>query len=161
MSPKNEHIISEILDYIIRERVIPLDQKIETMRASPTQDAEDIVNDPEQAIRVETSQAEQKREAFTLGLARVYRQSEGSAQEVPFDSRQPADDAQASALIEYLVRPGLATVRSEEVGPEQYIYYLSVVWSALQNLAKEAHLDFDPAMLAQSFESPPRSDLHI
>ena len=58
--------------------------------------------------------------------------------EVPFDSQHPRDDASADMLIQYLVRPGYAEVRTEDTEPWQYRYWIRVAWDRLRQLAAEA-----------------------
>jgi hypothetical protein len=41
-------------------------------------------------------------------------------------------------LIQYLVRPGYAEVRTEEREPWQYRYWIRVAWDRLRLLAAEA-----------------------
>jgi hypothetical protein len=40
-------------------------------------------------------------------------------------------------LIQYLVRPGYAEVRTEEPAAGSYVYYIRVNWSKLRALAEE------------------------
>ena len=43
----------------------------------------------------------------------------------------------ADVLIQYLVRPGYAEVRTEEPEPEHYVYCVRVDWTRLRALAEE------------------------
>jgi hypothetical protein len=61
---------------------------------------------------------------------------DGSA-EVPYDSREPVQNRMADLLIQYLVRPGYAEVRTDEPEPEHYVYYIRVDWPRLRALAEE------------------------
>ena len=56
---------------------------------------------------------------------------------MPYDSREASQDAAADVLIQYLVRPGYAEVRTDEPQPERYVYYIRVDWPRLRNLARE------------------------
>jgi len=62
--------------------------------------------------------------------------------EVAFDSRDPAQDAVAGALISTLVTTDFATVRTEDLGNEAYRYHIAVDWSALDAFA--ARIDLPP-----------------
>ena len=42
----------------------------------------------------------------------------------------------ADVLIQYLVRPGYAEVRTEEPGPERYVYHIRVDWPRVRRLAE-------------------------
>jgi hypothetical protein len=55
---------------------------------------------------------------------------------VPYDGRDAAQNAAADVLIQYLVRPGYAEVRTEEPQPEQYVYYIRTDWPRLRQLAE-------------------------
>jgi hypothetical protein len=39
-------------------------------------------------------------------------------------------------LIQYLVRPGYAEVRTDEPSPGQYVYYVQVYWDRVRELAE-------------------------
>ena len=56
--------------------------------------------------------------------------------EVPYDGRDPLQNTAADVLIQYLVRPGYAEVRTEEPQPGQYVYYIKVAWPRLRELAE-------------------------
>jgi hypothetical protein len=57
---------------------------------------------------------------------------------VVFDSQDPAQAASADLLIQYLVRPGYAEVRTEEVEPWQYRYWIRIDWDRLRQVAAAA-----------------------
>ena len=42
----------------------------------------------------------------------------------------------ADVLIQYLVRPGYAEVRTEEPEHERYVYYIRVDWARLRSLSE-------------------------
>jgi hypothetical protein len=54
---------------------------------------------------------------------------------VPYDSGVAAQNRAADVLIQYLVRPGYAEVRTEEPKPERYVYFIRVDWAKLHALA--------------------------
>ena len=56
--------------------------------------------------------------------------------EVSYDSRDQVQNGAADVLIQYLVRPGYAEVRTDEPQPGQYVYYVRVDWSRLRGLAE-------------------------
>ena len=55
--------------------------------------------------------------------------------EVAYDSREPEQDACADILIQYLVRPGYAEVRTEEPEPWHYLYWIRINWERVRQLA--------------------------
>ena len=60
--------------------------------------------------------------------------------EVAYDSRNPDQDTWADILIQYLVRPGYAEVRTEEPEPWHYRYWIRITWERLRQLARgEGH----------------------
>jgi hypothetical protein len=59
----------------------------------------------------------------------------GGQAEVPYDSRDPVQDTWADVIIQYLVRPGYAEVRTEEPEPWQYRYWIRVDWERVRRLA--------------------------
>lgn len=58
-----------------------------------------------------------------------------------FDSADPPQDRQAGALITYLVRTEYAQVRTDELGPEYYVYHVEVDWPRLERLASRLGLN--------------------
>jgi ABC-type microcin C transport system permease subunit YejB len=52
----------------------------------------------------------------------------------------------ADALIQFLVRPGLATVRTQEPEPGQFVYEVAVDWPALRRVAAAAGINLDEAL---------------
>jgi hypothetical protein len=75
-------------------------------------------------------------EAFRAAILDLRARQAGNGQaEVAYDSKDPAADERAEVLIQYLVRPGYAEVRTEEPQAGQYVYYIRVDWDSLQALA--------------------------
>jgi hypothetical protein len=62
----------------------------------------------------------------------------GTPAEVPYDSSDPVQNAQADALIQFVVRPGYGEVRTEEPAPGRYVYHLRADWPRLRELADQA-----------------------
>jgi hypothetical protein len=96
------------------------------------------VAEEEEALR--TSELDQAR-ASALSLENGLRlaRAAGGA-EISLDSRDPAEDRIAGALISILVASDFATVRTEEVGHEQYQYGIAVDWNRLDELAERIGL---------------------
>jgi hypothetical protein len=55
---------------------------------------------------------------------------------VAYDSGVPEQNRAADVLIQYLVRPGYAEVRTEEFTPEHYVYFIRVDWTRVRALAE-------------------------
>ena len=47
------------------------------------------------------------------------------------------EDSAADVLIQYLVRPGYAEVRTDEPQPGRYVYYIRVDWTRLREFAQQ------------------------
>jgi len=96
----------------------------------------------EEEERLRTSELERAR-GLALSLENGLRLAHAAGSgEIALDSRDPAEDRLADALISILVAGDFATARTEELGDEQYRYYVSVDWAALDALA--ARLDLPP-----------------
>jgi len=121
-----------VLEALTRERKALLSQGQELAAPAhpPAREAIDV--EQELAARAELT-------LFRSALedARARSGPEADA-EVSFDSRDPAQDASATLLIQYLVRPGYAEVRTEETEPWQYRYWIRVDWDRLRRLAAAA-----------------------
>jgi hypothetical protein len=59
---------------------------------------------------------------------------------VALDSRDPAEDRLAGALISILVASDFATARTEELGDEAYRYHVAVDWPRLDEMAERIGL---------------------
>jgi hypothetical protein len=75
-----------------------------------------------------------------LNLENGLRLARATGGEVALDSRDPAEDRLAGALISILVASDFATVRTEDLGDEQYRYYVAVDWAALDAMAERIGL---------------------
>ena len=94
------------------------------------------------AERDELAEARGELDEFRSALADVRtRAGQDERAEVPYDSTLPAENTAADLLIQYLVRPGYAEVRTEEPQPERYVYYIRVDWPRLRELAREQGIE--------------------
>ena len=76
---------------------------------------------------------------FRTALEDAYRRSGGDPKrEVGFDAADPQQDAAVDTLIQYLVRTGLAEVRTDEPQPGHYLYALTVDWDRLRQVSEAA-----------------------
>jgi hypothetical protein len=105
--------------------------------AGPRRPMADVAQDEE---RLRSSSLEQAR-GSALDLENGLRLARAAgAGEVSLDSRDPAEDRLAGALISILVAGNLAMARTEDLGDEQYRYYLSVDWPKLDAIAERIDL---------------------
>jgi hypothetical protein len=92
----------------------------------------------EKAERDELAEARKELSDFRAAMEDIReRGGADGAAEVPYDSQQPVPNHMADVLIQYLVRPGYAEVRTDEPDPEHYVYYVRVDWARLRALAEE------------------------
>jgi len=105
-----------------------------TARRSPA----DVRQNQRQIAREGLDEARDELGAFREALqdARARSGPEGRG-EVAYDSALAAQDRMADVLIQYLVRPGYAEVRTEEPEPGHHVYYLRVDWNRLADLARQ------------------------
>jgi len=105
-----------------------------TLEASATarRPMADVVREEDRLGISELDRARETAPDLEAGL-RLARAAGG--REVAFDSRDPAQDAMAGALISTLVSSRFAAVRTEELGDEAYRYYVTVDWPALDAFA--------------------------
>ena len=115
-----------ILEALTRERQAVLRQGREL--AAPARPLTRLAIDPEleRGARVELA-------AFRAALedARARGGPDGQA-EVAYESRDPRQDAWADMLIQYLVRPGYAEVRTEVPEPWHFRYWIRVDWDRIR-----------------------------
>jgi hypothetical protein len=98
---------------------------------------DDVAQEEEELRTSELDQARASAPNLENGL-RLARAA-GDA-ELPLDSRDPAQDRLADALISVLVTSGFATARTEDLGDEQYRYHITVNWPRLDEMARRIDL---------------------
>jgi len=129
----SDRAYAALLDGLTRDRV-----EAEALEREMSTPARGVVADVRELQREELEEARRELTSFRAALDDVRRRAGGQADaEVPFDSTDPVQDAGADVLIQYLVRPGYAEVRTEEPAAGSYIYYIRVDWAKLRALAEE------------------------
>jgi hypothetical protein len=128
--------LRQLLDLIVRERTEPMEEKAAEL-SNPAADDSAAATEARAEAR-----ARDLDDAFETGL-KAARRASG---ELRLDASDPLQDRLADALIQFLVRPGLATVRTEELAQDQFVYYVSVDWAALRRLALQAGINLDEAL---------------
>jgi hypothetical protein len=128
----DERSYAALLDALTRDR-LDVEGLEREMQATARRSLADVQHDQERAERSELAEARSELDEFRTALADA---SERGKPEVPYHSDDPAQNAAADVLIQYLVRPGYADVRTEEPQPGQYVYYITVDWPRLRELAK-------------------------
>jgi hypothetical protein len=96
------------------------------------------VTDVKQLEQNELEEARRELAAFRWALDDIHQRTAGSERtEVPYDSSKKNEDSAADVLIQYLVRPGYAEVRTDEPQPGRYVYYIRVDWTRLREFAQQ------------------------
>jgi hypothetical protein len=87
-------------------------------------------------LSAELDHARRELTVFRAALDDALARSGGAPNaEVGYDGADTLQDLMADTLIQYLVRPGYAAVRTEEGAPGRYTYFLTVDWPRLDRLA--------------------------
>jgi hypothetical protein len=129
----DDRAYASLLDALTRDRV-----EAEALEREMSTPARGEVADVKELERAELEDARRELHEFRAALDDFPRRAAGNEQaEVAYDSGMPADDAAADVLIQYLVRPGYAEVRTEEPEAGRYVYYIRVDWPKLRALAQE------------------------
>jgi hypothetical protein len=131
----DDRAYASLLDALTRDRVET--EVLERQISAPAQQTETDLKQLEQA---ELEEARHELQHFRAALDDARNRAAGNdAAEVAYDSANPEQDAAADLLIQYLVRPGYAEVRTEEppASTDRYVYYIRVDWPKLRSLAQE------------------------
>ena len=126
-----------LLDALTRDR-LEVEAVERELTTTSRRSLADVQEDQERAARDELAEARHELDDFRAALQDVHaRGGPDGAAEVAYDSRESVQNQRADLLIQYLVRPGYAEVRTEEPQPEQYVYHIRVDWPRLRALAEE------------------------
>jgi hypothetical protein len=132
----DERAYASLLDALTRDR-LEVEAVEREMQATARRSVADVQQAQQRAERDELAEARRELDDFRSAMADVRERSGPDGKnEVPYDSRNQVQNAAADVLIQYLVRPGYAEVRTEESQPGQYIYFIRVDWPRLRALAE-------------------------
>jgi hypothetical protein len=131
----DDRAYAALLDALTRDRleVEAVEREMNAGRSKA-----DLEQAQQKAERDELAEARGELDDFRSAIADIRKRAgpnEGA--EVPYDSTSPEQNAAVDVLIQYLVRPGYAEVRTEEPQPARYVYYVRVNWPRLRALASE------------------------
>jgi hypothetical protein len=122
-----------LLDALTHDRV-----ESEALDREMSAPAHPGVTDVKKLEQNELEEARRELAAFRWALDNMHERTAGSERaEVPYDSGKQNEDAAADVLIQYLVRPGFAEVRTEEPQSGHYVYFIRVDWPKLRQFAQE------------------------
>jgi hypothetical protein len=132
----DERAYAALLDALTRDR-LEVEAVEREMQATARRSLAEVQEDQQRAERDELAEARRELDDFRSAITDLRRRggTDGAA-EVAYDSSVPAQNQAADVLIQYLVRPGYAEVRTEEPKPEQYVYNIRVDWPRLRALAE-------------------------
>ena len=132
----DERAYASLLDALTRDRlsVEALEQELD---ATARRNLAELHKDQERMAHDELAEARRELDEFRVAIddARQRSGPNGEA-EVPYDSQDPAQNRAVDVLIQYLVRPGYAEVRTDEPQPEHYVYYIKVDFARLRELSQ-------------------------
>lgn len=133
----DERAYAALLDALTRDR-LEVEGVEREMQAAAARSLADVQDAQQRAERSELAEARRELQDFRAAMTDVRERGKADGRaEVPYDGRDPVQSAAADVLIQYLVRPGYAEVRTEEPQPGQYVYYITVAWPRLRELADE------------------------
>src|SRR5215207_10082230 len=117
----DERAFAMLLDALTRDR-LEVEAVEREMQATARRSLADVQEDQHRAERDELAEARRELDDFRKAIADVRERGGADAAEVPYHGSDPDQNAAADVLIQYLVRPGYAEVRTEEPQPGQYVY---------------------------------------
>jgi hypothetical protein len=135
-----DHIVRA---YALRDELVDVD-----LLASASDRGASIEAEKDSIVEREGDQARQMRQSFRTGLTTSYDLSQNGGRELRLSDQDPVENTIADALIRYLVSFGLAQSRTEQAGPNHYIYYLSVDWNRIRSIAAGIGIDLETAIAA-------------
>ncbi len=137
---------SALLDAIVRDLVIVDAQKDVDLNSAPEVDGAAIEAQKAEIVASSEARAAELGGAFRAGIVLAYEAQGTGHPEISLDDRQAEQNDIADALIMYLVRYDLAESRSDETDPGHYLYFVSVTWDALYQLAEANGIDLLAAL---------------
>ena len=138
--------LQRLLKYIVHHYTWPEEVKDIELDASPLENGGDIAASRRRALRDVQQRAELLADAFRDGLKRASAAQRAGGNAISLDDRVPEDNRIADAMIRFLVGTGLAYSTTRETDPLHYIYTVSVDWSRLNSVAREARVDLGTAI---------------
>lgn len=130
--PDRDAPFASLAEAVVWCSKVPAETMVLESSAGARRPMADVVEDEE---RLRTTELERAR-AAALDLENGLRLARSmGARELALDSRDPAEDRLAGALISILVAGDFATARTEDLGDEQYRYSIAVDWPRLDEMA--------------------------
>jgi hypothetical protein len=137
--PNRSEPFETLAEAIVWVTKVPAEAIVLEAMSGPRRPMADVAEEEERLRTTELDRARNLARSLENGLRLAYAAGD---RELALDSRDPAEDRLADALISILVAGDYATARTEDLGTEQYRYYVTVDWAALDALA--FRLDLSP-----------------
>ena len=130
--PDRDEPFASLAEAIVWCLKVPAETMVLESSAGARRPMADVAEEEE---RLRTTELERAR-ASALDLENGLRLARSAGgRELALDSRDPAEDRLAGALISILVAGDFATARTEDLGDEQYRYSIAVDWPRLDEMA--------------------------
>src|SRR5207248_3084375 len=119
----DERGYASLLDALTRDR-LEVEAVERERQATSRRSLAELQEDQQRAMRDELAGARRELQEFRTAITDVRERGGADGRgEVPYDSRDAAQNQAADVLIQYLVRPGYAEVRTEEPEANAYVYF--------------------------------------
>lgn len=139
--------LRQVLETIVNQIEAPLEEKAAELSNPAANGIGGAPSDGSGAQAGVRARALDLEDPFELGLQAARR---AGSSPLRLDSADAIQNRMADALIQFLVRPGLATVQAVETSADRYRYDLSVDWPALRRLAAQAGINLEEALGGRS-----------
>lgn len=135
--------LERLLHAVVEREIMGIDQKNVQLTAGARTPAETV--DANQIIELdrERHRATELGPAFSDGVRRAHAVRGTGQDELVLDDRRSDENAIADALVQFLVRPHLATSQTEQTEPNHYTYRIAIDWPRLAAVAAAAGIDLD------------------
>ncbi|MFN8634694.1 MAG: hypothetical protein U0893_12630 [Chloroflexota bacterium] len=130
--PDRDQPFASLAEAIVWCAKVPAETTVLEATAGARRPMADVADAEERVRSVELERARACALDFENGL-RLARAAPGL--ELTLESVDPAQDRLAGALISILVASDLATVRTDDLGGEEYRYHVAIDWAALDGMA--------------------------
>jgi hypothetical protein len=154
--PRPHDAFAALLDALVRGKKLQ-DELVAVESDASAVSTRDPQAEEAQLAKHELDTARADLPDFERALVDAWERSGGSTAEVPYRSTDPIEDRAADVLIRYLVTTDVATVRSEEIGSEQYTYFVGVQWPTLFELAEHLGIELRAALERGAQQHDPRA----
>ncbi len=138
--------LQRLLRFIVQHYTWREEVKDIELDASPLEQGSDIAASRRRVRREVEQRADLLSDAFRDGLKRASDARRAGGDAISLDDRVPEDNRIADAMMQFLVGTGLAHSTTRETEPLHYIYTVSIDWSRLNSVARDARVDLGAAM---------------